>query len=187
MRGRRRRGGRRLVEWRRQRRGGRGVNSTVVAPQAVTPAGATVGTAGTNGVQVNIPANTGLVQGSVRAVAHATVTSYNIGLYSVSNPPTPPVNENLAGSVFDIRSTAPNGKPDGGTFSQPVTISIQYPTTLTQNQLALAQIYYYDTTTSSWQSLPTNTSNTISGAISTSGTALTYYALYYPGGPPGTP
>ena len=155
--------------------GGNSVPEVLVVSQAVTPAGGTVGTVAANGIQVGIPAGTDL---------NTNVTSYTIGIYTLpaADQPTLPVGQALAGSVFDVRATATSGQPDGGTFTPSVTLAIQYPSTLTPSQLALAEIMYYDPTSSSWQTLAPGTQsiNTTTGTISAQTTKLTYYALFYP-------
>ena len=170
--------------------GGSVSETTVVAPQAVTASAMTVGNLAADGAQVNIPAGTSLVQASGQARPRATVTSYSIGIYTLptSSAPMSPAGFSPVSPIFDVRSTAPNGQPDRGTFSQPVTVEIANTASLTPDQLALAKMYYYDTTLGSWQSLPTDTADAIpAGAIGASNTNLTFYALFAPNGLPGTP
>ena len=99
--------------------------------------------------------------------------------------------ETLIGSVYDVRSTATNGQPDGGTFAPAVTLAVQYPATLTGSPLSLTEIMYYDPTSSSWQTLSQNSQviNTTTMTVSAPATKLTYYALFtptLPGNPPGS-
>ena len=74
--------------------GGSNTETTVVSPQAVTAAGATVGTVATNGVQVEYSRQL--------PTLNAAAPPYNIGIYSVpsGNPPTTPAGDNGASAVL---------------------------------------------------------------------------------------
>ena len=141
-----------------------------------------VGNVATNGVEVDIPASTGLSSG---------VTPYTLSIYTVPSPPlnslgqVGPVGNSLVGQVFDVRTSPQNGQPDGGNLTQQANVRIQYPTTLTPGQVNLAEIYYYDTTLNppAWQSLQPQVIDTTAHTVTVASGRLTYYALFTPGVP----
>ena len=158
--------------------GGGNTAETLIAAAPGSNSGTvtSVGNYSANGVEVDIP--------------NTVNPRTNVSIYSVpaSQQPLPPAT--TAGQspayvavspVYDVRSAAATNpaQPDGGAFSGQVSVTIQYPSTLTN--LNLTDIWYYDTSQNPPQWVNALKSpNTTTRTFQLSNNQETYYALFQP-------
>lgn len=159
--------------------GGGGGGNTLLVQSAPIPAPSTaslsVGTVGTNGVELDILPGTSLSSGT---------NPFTVSIYQVPSPPaavtaSEPSGLTLKSPIYLVQ-TSGSSTAGAVTFTQPADLRLKYPAGQNDNQNAITNVFYYDPTSQSWRPL-TSTSAPAGTAFATVQTQqTTYFALFEP-------